>query len=185
VGLVKNGKEVHVGADPDTAIEVLKAGAQGGFTSAVLPDGFSAPYQSHIWRAGESGFGVLSFNGKVVMAMTQEANSTPDHLSELKLAQQALVGDANQPTIIEGNKVSYWFWHADYSDEGVARGQTMMVMAFQRETGKIYIATAMGDDAVLNTLGINESQARKDELEADEILHQREAEQNKSNNTKR
>ena len=161
VGLVKNGEAVHVGAETEDAIKLLKAGAQGGFSSERLPEGFSSPYQSHIWQAGESGFGILSFKGKVVMAMIQDANSTPEHLSELRTAQQALVG---------------------YTNEGKVSGQTMMIMAFQRTGGKLYIASAMGDDSVLTALGISEAQARIDQQDADKIIQKLEAEQNEKKN---
>lgn len=185
VGLVRNDDVVHVGTETEKAIEILKAGAQGGFSSERLPDGFTSPYQSHVWQAGESGFGILSFKGKVVMAMVQDGNSTPDHLSALRLAMQNLVGEAKKPTVIEGSKVSYWFWHDAFNlPDGKSNGQTMMIMAFQKESGKIYIASAMGDDAVLNTLGINETQAKKDQADADQIIQKMESEKNKTNKSK-
>ncbi len=176
IALVRKGRKVSVGDKPDEAFQLLLDGRSGGFTSERLPAGFETPYVVRAWEGADDGFGLVAFSGKVVCAMYQETRATQDRANEVRQAHQELMKEL-QPEIISGDKVTYYFWNVDVTNaEGVLEGrQRMMIMVFQTGPSSVFLTTAIGDEKVMDGLGMSSAQARTDQIEADKIMQGREA----------
>jgi len=122
-----------------------------------LPTNFTPPYGSRIWETAHKGFGEITYNDNLVAAMYQEGPVTEDQVQEIVAAHKNQLGPQDIP--IKGNRVRYWFWEKD--------GQRLMICAFQTERQGLKLTLAMGDDAVLEGLGISPANATADAAKLD------------------
>jgi hypothetical protein len=171
IALIRGGRRVDVGTDPEEAFAIFRGNQAMGFTSERLPPGFARPYQAQIWQAAEEGFGVITYNGRVVAAMYQQDDVTQERVNHVVYEhRQAIRGLV--PLVISGKKVTYWFWEME--------GQRLMISAFQRPAGAVYLTMAMGDSRTLDGLGVSPGKAQQDQIEADAILGEQEQRANRN-----
>lgn len=165
-----DNKKVVVGEDMNKAYEDLLAGRTGGFVSERLPPGFNHPYSAKSWQGAEDGFGLIAYEGKIVCAMQQELRSSLEHANNVRANYVSLM-NGMEPEVIPGERVTYYFWNRDVEADGIVKGrQKLMIMVFQSPRTGVFLATAMGDERVMNALGMNEEEARADQISADKIL---------------
>jgi hypothetical protein len=175
IALRYHDKDVHVGDNAEDTYARLLGDRTGGFTSELLPQGLKSPYAAHIWQGADDAFGIISYEGKVAVAMVQEMRTNQEHANNVRDAHQKLVGIEQQPQIISGDKVTYYFWTRDLSDEvGGSHTQRLMIMIFQNRDS-VFLTVAMGDGKVMDVLGMSPDQAEKDQIASDEILRGQEA----------
>jgi hypothetical protein len=151
---------VSVGMPPEAAFKAFADLRSGGFENEDLPPGFKDPYQARSWEDGQHGFGLILFNGLVVAAMHQEEKVTLDELfSIVKDYKSRLAAAELTPRLISGAKVNYWFW--DYGD------QRLMICGFRSSPSQVQLTECMGEDVVLDALGISYERATQDEATID------------------
>ncbi|HSI72512.1 MAG TPA: hypothetical protein VK934_05000 [Fimbriimonas sp.] len=170
IALKYKDKEVHVGDKSEDTYEKLLDGRTGGFVSELLPKGLKSPYTAHIWQGADDAFGVISYEGKAVVAMVQEMRTNQEHANNVRTAHQDLMG-SDLPQIVAGEKVTYYFWEKDLADQ---QSQRLMIMVFQNRDN-VFLTTAIGDARVMDVLAMSPAKARDDQVAADEILRTREA----------
>jgi hypothetical protein len=172
---VADRPKVTVGEEAAKAYEGLLAGRTGGFVSERLPQGFDHPYTAKTWQGAEDGFGIIAYEGKVVAAMQQEMRTTQEHANNVRAAYVDLMQGV-EPETIGGEKVTYYFWNRDVEEDGLLKGrQILMIMVFQRPANTVFLVAAIGDERVMNALGMNQAEARADQIAADQLLRGQEA----------
>jgi hypothetical protein len=170
IALKYHEHEVRVGDEAEKIYPVLLGARTGGFVSELLPKGLRSPYTAKIWQGADDAFGLISYEGKVVVAMVQEMRTNQEHANNVRTAHQDMFGQ-EQPQIVAGQKVTYYFWDRDLAD---FQSQRLMIMVFQNRDN-VFLTTAMGDSRVMDVLGMSPQKAREDQAAADEILRSREA----------
>lgn len=156
--VVHKGPPITVGyPSPEKLFDEFRDNKHAGSEYNDLPANFDSHYKARTYETAHTGFGEILFDGdetnaaRLVAAMYQEDHADQDRVDELRTAHSDQIGLL--PTPITGKKVSYWFWELD--------GQRLMICSFQ--TGHDFkITVCMGDDKVMDGLGISIEQATKD-----------------------
>lgn len=163
IGLVvRHGQPITVGFSSDTAFRMFRDPKQAtGFEYDDLPPKFQWPYKARTWEEAHMGFGEILYNGQLVAAMYQEDRGNQDRVDELVREHKDQV-NGRSPTMISGKHVTYWFWEKE--------GQRLMICAYPSGRDIVKITVAMGDDVVMDALGIAQDKARKDQLQVDMSL---------------
>jgi hypothetical protein len=154
IGLVvRKGPAITVGyPSPDKLLEQFHDPKHFGSEYDDLPSNFDAAYRARTWETAHMGFGEITYHGELVAAMYQEDKVDQDRVDELVDAHRAQVDLL--PTMLHGKKVSYWFWEVP--------NQRLMICAYQSGHEGIKLTVAMGDNNVMDALGISPTFANKD-----------------------
>lgn len=150
IGIQHGERVVHVGMTPDDAFRVFDDARKGGIIDEQLPPGLKSPFRARSLESAGRGFGVIAYDDKVVMAMSQEERQNEEALESAVFRHQEMLGAELQPKRFEGNRVSYWFWEKD--------GQRLMICAFKTDKG-VDLTIAMGDDKVMDALNASPEKA--------------------------
>ncbi len=154
IGLVvRRGLPITVGFSPDAAFRLFRDPKQSGFEFDDLPPKFQWPYKARTWEEAHMGFGEILYNSQLVAAMYQEDNGDQERVNQLLVAHRDQI-NGRAPEQIGGKRVNYWFWEKD--------GQRLMICAYPTGRDVIKITVAMGDNVVMDALGISPDKARKD-----------------------
>ncbi len=170
IALVRRGQLVSVGMTADEAFRVFRDPREGGFEDERLPPNFAAPYRARSWEGKDRGFGVITYQDRVVAAMYQEQKASYQRALEfVQVHQDRLQRPAD--ITVPGRKVNFWFWEQD--------DQRLRVCAFQ-SGGKdgVKITTAMGDITVLDALNASPSKAREEAPRVDRLMANEETQKN-------
>lgn len=170
VALVRRNLAVTVGMRADEAFRVFRETREGGFEDERLPPRFARPYAARSWESGSKGFGVITYEDRVVAAMYQEDKASYERALELVQSHQDRMGEpANR--VFAGKRLTYWFWDKD--------GQRLMILAF-RSAGPegVRITMAMGDAVTLDALRISPDLAEKEVPSVDQRLSDQDSEKN-------
>jgi len=119
-----------------------------------LPAKFEYPYRARTWETAHMGLGEILYDGDLVAAMYHQDHVTEDRVAEIVALHTEQMGDVRLGKLITSKRVTYWFW-------GVG-GQRLMICAYQKDPKWIELTVAMGDDVVLDALGISPDQATID-----------------------
>jgi hypothetical protein len=160
---VRRGTPITVWSSPDSAFRKFQDPKQVGFEYNILPPKFEPPYSARTWEEDHAhiGFGEILYDGGLAAAVYQEDRANQDRLDELVRDHQDLVGRL-VPTTLQGKKVSYWFWDKD--------DQRLMICAFATGPNVIKVTVAIGDDVVMDAMGMSPDQAAKDQIKVDSSL---------------
>jgi len=160
VGLIIGNKPViTVGAEnPDKIFGQFRDTKQFGSEFNDLPPKFNYHFRARTWETAHTGFGLITYDGTLVGAMYQEDGVKQDQVDEIVGAHRSRMDDL-APVPVKGKRVSYWFW--DH------KGQRLMICAFQAGRQGIKLTAAMGDNAVMDALGMSIEEAKIDALKID------------------
>jgi hypothetical protein len=172
IALLHANRRIVVGSRPADVVESFRGQAIGGFESSLMPPGFGDPYSALVWQGPDEGIGVISYNDRVVAAMVQYESVAQDRVNEVVDLHRSTLRDV-EPDVRSGKRATYWIWDQD--------GQRLMVSAFQKQRGDVFLTVAMGDGRVLDHLRINAFYAEQDKRLADSIISRHEAQQNQAN----
>ena len=156
VGLViKKGPPITVGyALPDKAFDLFRKSSSFGLEFDDAPARFEYPYRVRIWETAHNGFGEIIYDGDLVGAMYQESKVKQERVDEVVAAHREQMGGQRPDQLITGKRVTYWFWENEK--------QRLMICAYQKNTRGIELTVAMGDDVVMDALGMSGDLARAD-----------------------
>ncbi len=138
--------------DPQKIFESFRDPKYSGSEYDDLPPTFKFPYRARSWETAKMGFGEILYDGTLVAALYQDDKITQDQVDEMVNAHKEQVGGL-LPDIVGGKRVTYWFWEIDK--------QRLMICAYRTEKKGTKLTIAMGDDKVLDALGISPQLARK------------------------
>lgn len=170
IALMRRNQAVTVGMRADEAFRIFRETREGGFEDERLPPRFARPYAARSWESGSRGFGVITFEDRVVSAMYQEDKASYERALELVQMHQDRMG-APADRVFAGKRLTYWFWEKDK--------QRLMILAF-RSSGPegVRITMAMGDAVVLDALRIAPEIAEKEVPNVDQRLSDLDSEKN-------
>jgi hypothetical protein len=153
IGLYRDEDSVRVGDTWEKAKLVFPVPPHNADEIHDLPNGIPEKFEAHGWEtpSGE-GFGVITVEGKVVLAMYQLEKTKSDTVSDFEKTEEQHVG---VPETVTGRSLTYWFW----SDPEAK--QSLMICALKVPAGYNF-TMAMGDDNVLERLGISRDGAKKE-----------------------
>jgi hypothetical protein len=157
LGLLREGKTLHVGDDADVALDLFpKSLAAHAYEIHDLPKVFpSPPYSSKGWDSpsGE-GFGEIVYNKQVAAAIW-------NRIFDDEKAADAVIAEYKTQTpypatpAFGAEGLTYLFWEAKPQ-------QRQMILKAPLSNGRFRLTIAIGDDSVLDGLGINKDGAWHD-----------------------
>lgn len=154
--LLNGDRILRIHATEDQAFEVF-ARPKNGFDFFEESPITGDEYVAKGWQSGIESFGVLSLRNKVVLAMYTLDYTSADQLSE-KVRQYQEAFSTIEPSVLPGDKASYWFWEV-----GRVR---LMICASQDTKRKQQLVIALGDTDVMDALRMSPDSARLDLVEA-------------------
>ncbi|AIE87739.1 hypothetical protein [Fimbriimonas ginsengisoli] len=151
IALYNGDQSVTLGSLPRNAFEVFPG--RDAVVDKKLPAGFAEPYGASHWEDGhDRGFGVITYNGRVVSAMYQENQATASRFDELVALHQKQLSKIT-PESFEGPRVRYRFWESG--------GVRLMICEFQGTDKGIKVTAALGVDNVMDALGASKEHAKE------------------------
>ncbi|MDR3691067.1 MAG: hypothetical protein P4L46_16930 [Fimbriimonas sp.] len=158
--VVRHGAPITIYSNHESAFQRFHDTKTVGFESDDLPPHFQPPYSAKTWEEDSLhlGFGEILYNGELVAAIYEEDKANQSRLDGLIRDHQDQVGDLKD-TYIDGQHVKYWFWEKD--------SRRLMICAFPTGRDEIRITVAMGDDVVMDGLGMSIARAHKDQADID------------------
>jgi hypothetical protein len=156
IGIYHDNESVRVGDEWSHAKQVFPEPPKGGYQIREMPTRFGKGYSANGWESvnGE-GFGVISFEGSVVAAMTQETGVDERRVSDVVALHRKNTNELTPLTIV-GRSVRYWFWSS-------LDGKQRLMICAANLNNKTNLTVAMGDSEVLEALGISPADARRDQ----------------------
>jgi len=86
--------------------------------------------------------------------MFHEDELKQERVDEIVQEHRDQLGGVRPDNLITAKRVTYWFWKME--------NQRLMICAFQKDQRGIELTVAMGDDVVMDALGMSPEQAAKD-----------------------
>jgi hypothetical protein len=131
------------------------------FEFTDLPPGFQSPYSVKGWETAKEGVGVILYGDKVVAIMRQLTRADKDLLQEI-VDTISKENSRIKPSTIQGSNVSYTFWEES--------SQRLMICALQTKRDGLHITEALGDNNVMDALGMNKRQSKMDQPKVDALV---------------
>jgi hypothetical protein len=156
------GSHVRVGDTWDSVLAIFPE-PKTAFAFKDLPPQFGPGYAADGWETAGEGVGVVLYNLKVAAFMRQINHANQSLYSNLlDLIDQE--NPNSKPKSVAGKHVRYWFWQSG--------SQRIMLCALQSKSSGLRITESLGDDTVMDALGINPDLAARDVAEVDRIYEQ-------------
>ncbi len=140
---------------------------KSAFIFRSLPPGFASRYSAWGYNTADLSFGVIYFgepdeNGsrfhdKVALAMTKEEGLTEDVVLS---TEQQYADDFGMPSTVTGKLVRYWFWSDPQSSQSFML--CAVVSKDSKQADHFELTAALGDDVVMQYLGMDVAHAKKD-----------------------
>ena len=125
-----------------------------------LPARFEYPYTARTWEAGKMGLGEILYDGDLVGAVYHQDQAKQERIDEIVAAHKDQLDGRRPDRLITSRRVTYWFWQIDT--------QRLMICAYQKDQKGIELTVAMGDEVVMDALGMSPEQAAADAKKVDE-----------------
>jgi len=162
LALWEEGKAVHVGDSEQHAFEVFPKPSKA-VESSDLPSQIVGKYKARSWSGGSRGFGVITLEGRVVLALATYDNTTLEQVQRLVQEYTGAIPEVAPRTVgVEGSE--YWFWELGT--------QRLMICESSDYKNRIGVALAVGDEKLMDALRMNPLFAAKDLSRANELLAQ-------------
>ena len=158
--LVRRGEELRVGDSVDDALRVFKE-EKNAYKLTDMPPGWQdESYKCSGWETGGQGFGVISTQEKVVLAMYHEEQVDEDRLKEILDTYDDNLQLAS--TAVTGSSVRYWIWEDD--------PHRLMICAVQIPSEGLNVTVSLGDSRFMDMLRMSRPAAEKDEETAEALF---------------
>jgi len=142
-------KDLQLGETVESALEVFPAPAKS-YPFTDLPPGLKAPFEAKGWETPEGGFGVITYEGRIAIAMRQYESydlSKVDALVEqVRLANRELT-----PKMMVGQKSRFWMW--------VDGGYRLLISVLPTSESRGVVAVTLGDQSLMDYLGLQPSES--------------------------
>lgn len=142
-------KDLQLGETVESAFEVFSAPVKS-YPFTDLPPGLKPPFEAKGWETTEGGFGTITFEGRIALAMRQYENydlSKVDALVEqVRLANRELT-----PKVMVGQKARFWMW--------VDGGYRLLISVLPTSDTRGVVSVTLGDQALMDYLGLQPSES--------------------------
>jgi len=158
--MVRKGEFLRVGDTIDDALNVFKQEKNASKLSE-LPPGWKDPnYRCAGWDAGNTGFGAITYDDRVVLAMYHEDRINEQRLQEVLNDYDNMIQIA--ATQVSGTRVRYWFWEDS--------PHRLMICAVQTPGEGLNLSVALGSGKIMDSFGMNTVAAENDRQAAEELF---------------
>lgn len=155
--LIRETRLLHVGDDAEVALDLFpKSMAPQSYIIDDLPRVFpSQVYSAKGWDSpGGDGFGVIIYNKQVAAAIWNRSFTDEAQADAAVKEYQDQIQHPGQPKFGYGSN-TYYFWDAKPQ-------QRLMILKAAKPNGKWALTLALGDNVVLDALGISRDAAWHD-----------------------
>jgi hypothetical protein len=129
------------------------------------------PFSVTGWQNASQGFGVISVDGKVGLAVRRLNVAPKNFVAEAVEAQMKAAG-GEPPVTLSDEVVSYYFWERET--------QRVMINAVRLPDGNYSVTWAIGDITIMDNLRMNVKDAQTDMAEARKIREKSKASRKES-----
>ncbi len=158
-----DGKNIVLGESAGNALAVLPR-PPGAFEFTDVPLGFRDGYAARGWEGNQGGFGVLTRDGRIVLAMRSWTNASNEMIEETKEQYANEIGRRIKPIDFGDDKRGYRFWREDL---------TQLMLCWSPDVrGRTTLVVALGDARVMAPLRMDPRNAAQDLARADELMAQ-------------
>lgn len=149
---LRNGRDdVRVGGEAAEAARLFTQ-PKKSFELRELPTQFGDGFRVRGWESDAEGYGVISFDGRVALALRTLRNVDEERVIEtIREAEYDLGRNAVTAT---GKTSRYWFWESQRDRK--------MVCAVEVKRGEFMLTLAIGELNVMDALRMAPAQAQKD-----------------------
>ena len=159
--MVEGGQQLKVGDDVgEGELPLFPRPEKRAVAFRDLPPGFGPEYQSKGWETDAEGFGIISLNGRLVVAVRTELGVDESRVAQI-LRKYRIALDTRFSDALDIDKpdpqisfARYWF-----VDDVPHR---LMICAVRMKTGVINITEAIGFDEAMDALRMGKDQAKHD-----------------------
>ncbi len=142
-------KDLQLGETVESALEVFSAPAKS-YPFSDLPPGLKPPFESKGWETTEGGFGVITFEGRIALAMRQYENYDLSKVDAL-VEQVRLANKEISPKVMVGQKARFWMW--------VDGGYRLLISVLPTSDTRGIVSVTLGDQALMDFLGLQPSES--------------------------
>jgi|DewCreStandDraft_4_1066084.scaffolds.fasta_scaffold109293_2 hypothetical protein len=161
--LLADGKNIVLGELASNALIALPR-PPGAFEFTDVPPGFKEGYAARGWEGNQGGFGVLTRDGRVVLAMRYWSNASNEMISDTKEAYSKEIGRRIKPIDFGDDKRGYRFWRD---------GLTQLMLCWSPDVrGRTALVAALGDARIMAALRMDPRNAAQDLARADQLMAQ-------------
>lgn len=158
--LVADSQTIHVGDSVSDAEEVFRKPEGRAANFRDLPPGFGPGYRSTGWSTEAEGFGVISLEGRVVVAVHSEYGVSENRAEQILDKYRRRFWNrfkrltATDGKVIEPSWVQYWF--AEHNKH------RLMVCATRLKDGFVNVTEAVGSSDAMEGLRMSPKNAIED-----------------------
>ena len=147
--LLHHGDSLRLGVNYEEALKVYEP-PKNAFDFAELPPNFRPPYRARGWETAKEGFGTITYNTRVVLAIWQTDGGDLRTYEKL-VAAYATEFPALTAQEITNGTVRYKFYEAN--------GQRLMILAVPDAGSTVHITVALGLSETMSAIGADPTQA--------------------------
>jgi len=162
IALLNRGQALRVGDSVERAFQIFPAPPKS-YDFFELPPGFGRQFRARGWRTNYESFGVISHQGKVVLALRVLENATKEELEAL--VEELELHVPTTAVTISGKLITYWLWDAG--------NHRLAVCATPAEKGDYTITAAIGVAEAMSAIRLDAASAQSDLRTAENLLSRR------------
>jgi hypothetical protein len=147
--LLHHGDSIRLGVNYEEALKVFEP-PKNAFDFAELPPNFRPPYRARGWETAKEGFGTITYNTRVVLAIWQTDEG------DLRTYEKLVSAYATEfPTVtaqeVTNGTIRYKFYESN--------GQRLMILAVPDAGATVHITVALGLSETMSAIGADPAQA--------------------------
>jgi hypothetical protein len=162
IALLHRGQTLRVGDPVERAFQVFPAPPKS-YDFFELPRGFGRQFRARGWETNYESFGVIAYQGKIVVALHVLENATKEELDDLVRDLELQV--PSTALTVGGRQITYWFWEAG--------NHRLVVCAQPAEKGDFTITEAIGVAEAMSAIRLDPAIAQSDVRTAENLLSRR------------
>lgn len=163
LALMAGDKRIVLGELASNALAVFPR-PPGAFEFAELPPGFAEGYAARGWEDLQGGFGLLTRDGRVVLAVRTWNNISDEMIADTKDEYAREIGRRIKPIDFGTAKSGYRFWRDSLTQ--------LMICWSPDVRGRSALTVALGDARIMAPLRMDPRNAAQDLARADSLLAQ-------------
>lgn len=149
--LLHHGNSLNLGVNYDEALKVFEP-PKNAFDFTELPPNFRPPYRARGWETAKEGFGAITYNTRIVLAIWQTDQGDLRTYESLVATYAAEFPTVPSDEVTNG-KVRYTFYESN--------GQRLMILAVPDAGSTVHITVALGLNETMSAIGADQAQARQ------------------------
>lgn len=147
--LLHHGDSIRLGVSYEDALKVFEP-PKNAFDFAELPPNFRPPYRARGWETAKEGFGTITYNTRVVLAIWQTDDGDLRTYEKL-VSMYGLEFPTLTAQEVTNGTIRYKFYETN--------GQRLMILAVPDAGTNVHITVALGLSETMSAIGADPLQA--------------------------